>query len=230
MQQFSVSLKFMLAAGLFISHAWSVDAFDGAKSRSSKKSHSASSSSSSKSSSSKSGGGSFAAAGQQGFMNAQQLLQQFGNLNGNGNGNIAQASSFEGVININGRETRTNDPAEFARLQQQMGQLPMGLPIAPMAGMLNIANMANAANSNFEGVVNINGQEFRTKDPAEFARLQQQFQNQFPAFPGLNPANANAASSSSFSGTININGKVQTFTDPNAFQKAQQQLQIPGVN
>ena len=108
------------------------------KSTSSKKTQATSSSSTSKSSSSSSGGGSVKP-GDARIPDAQKLLEQFGNLNGKANGNVAQSSSFEGVVNINGKETRTNDPAEFARLQQQ-------------------------------------------------------FKNQFPAFPGLNPGNANAAS------------------------------------
>lgn len=132
----------------------------------------------------------------------------------------SNGKSFEGVININGKEIRTKDPKEFAQLQKQMqaqmGQLP------------NIAQ-ANAGNSAFQGVISINGKEVRTADPKEFEKLQQEMQAQFGQFPGFpNGLNAaNSATASSFSGTINNNGVVQEFTDPAAFEKAQKQLQLP---
>jgi hypothetical protein len=109
-------------------------------------------------------------------------------------------------------------------MKGQMGQFP---------GMAQA--QANAANGSFEGVININGKEVRTKDAKEFALLQQQFQEQmkaqegpFPAFPkGF--GQLNGVSTSSFSGVINNNGVVQEFKDPVEFEKAQKQLAVPGI-
>jgi hypothetical protein len=113
----------------------------------------------------------------------RRLQQQFGarmpNLQGltvlpnAAGGGAASSSAFQGVININGQEFRTNDPAEFQRLQQQFGgqvtNLLEGFPALPNAGA-----GAAAASSAFQGAINVNGQAFRTNDPAEFQRLQRQ--------------------------------------------------------
>lgn len=54
-------------------------------------------------------------------MNAQQLLQQLGNLNGNTN--TATSSSFSGMINNNGKVQTFTNPNAFQKAQQQL-QIP----------------------------------------------------------------------------------------------------------
>lgn len=114
------------------------------------------------------------------------------------------SSGFQGAININGQEYRTNDPAEFARLQQQLGQQLTN----PAIGLLGAVPAGVASSSGFQGVVNINGQEYRTNDPAEFARLQQQLGLQFrntalglPMLPnGVGTGGFSGGSAGGFSG------------------------------
>lgn len=148
-----------------------------------------------------------------GFPDIQQLMQQVAQGKPGFGSNVATPQDFSGVLNVNGKEIRTDNPAESARLQQEMMGGFVGIPSI---------NMAKAAGSAFQGAMNINGQTFKTDDPAEFQRLQIQFGNLFQAMPQMNAGNSNSASS--FSGMINNNGNVQTFSDPAAFQQAQKQL------
>ena len=152
----------------------------------------------------------------------QKMVRDMQLRNGFPTTNGANARNFEGVININGKEFRTRDPAEFARLQQQMPQFPQGFP--------GVAQ-ANAGNTAFQGVMNINGREFRTSNPAEFARLQRQMQMQMQfrnGFPGVVQANAGNAA---FQGVMNINGREFRSNDPAEFARLQRQFanQFPAL-
>lgn len=114
---------------------------------------------------------------------------------------------FEGVVTVNGKETRLKSREEFERLRQQI-DLP-GLDLM-LPGDIQQANA-------FEGVLNINGRKFRAANPEEMRRLQRRF--------GVTLPRMNApGGQQDFEGMINDNGQVQRFDDPAAFQKAQQQL------
>lgn len=70
-----------------------------------------------------------------------------------------------------------------------------------------------AGNQKFQGVMNINGQQFQTDNAAEFQRLMQQNQGLFGQLPKGQGAKA-------FQGVMNINGVEQKFDDPDEFTEA----------
>ncbi|MEM7453828.1 MAG: hypothetical protein AAF456_05660 [Planctomycetota bacterium] len=87
-------------------------------------------------------------------------------INGqNGGGQSNGSSTFDGMIDANGRQQRFNSQEEFERARQQAD-----LPVRP-----NNAPFQNA--QQFEGVININGNAFRFSTPAEFKQFQRMMRN-----------------------------------------------------
>lgn len=170
--------------------------------------------------------------------NAQGKAIAIGNAGGmaNAGGNSVKNSAFQGVININGREVKTNDPAEFQRLMQQnqvglpfggLGQIGQFNPNGGQAlnGGQSINVGQGVSNSAFSGSININGKEMKTNDPAEYQRMLQQAQGAFPGgFPlgglgangGLNLGIGNAFGGANAGGGGFAGGNAGGFAGGNA--------------
>ncbi len=174
--------------------------------------------------------------------NAQGKAIAIGNAGGmaNAGGNSVKNSTFQGVININGREVKTNDPAEFQRLMQQnqvglpfggLGQIGQFNPNGGQAlnGGQSINIGQGVSNSAFSGSININGREMKTNDPAEYQRMLQQAQGAFPgglplgglgANGGLNLGIGNAFGGANAGGNAGAGGFAGGNAGGNAFGNA----------
>ena len=129
---------------------------------------------------------------------------------------IAQAAKKEAA----GQEVQKNEPGKKAAVAQKpapqdlLGKLKAVKEKAiekkdfPPEPLMNIAG-----NQAFQGVMNINGQQFQTNDPEEFRKLMQQNQGLFGQFPP-------GRGVKSFQGVMNINGVEQKFDDPDEFTEA----------
>lgn len=85
----------------------------------------------------------------------------------------SSSSSFSGVMNINGKEIRTTDPAEFEKLMKQNG------------GLLPNFAPPGAGNKVFQGVINKNGVEQKFDDPDEFTEAAIEADIELPVLPGF---------------------------------------------
>ncbi|MDX1969987.1 MAG: sigma factor-like helix-turn-helix DNA-binding protein, partial [Planctomycetaceae bacterium] len=129
-----------------------------------------------------------------------------------------------GVSKVSAKPKMKSSPKVVAKSQ---GPTSTVAPVANPANGISAlpSGAANSSSSSsgsaFSGVMNINGREFRTADPAEFQRLLRIQQGMFPQLPFPGP------SASAFQGAVNINGVEQKFSDPAAFQQAVQGLNLP---
>lgn len=128
-----------------------------------------------------------------------------------------------GLSKVSGKPKLKSAPKVVAKSQGPTSTVvPMANPANGISALPSgAANSSSSSGSAFSGVMNINGREFRTADPAEFQRLLRMQQGMFPQLPFAGPT------ASAFQGAVNINGVEQKFSDPAAFQQAVQGLNLP---